>query len=485
LLGVFLPPNALIICIAGLGVTDINILFELIRPKYGFLNVSFVEPFSFRVSLSQSLHVGSIDLPCSFLTIIHPTSETHPHRPLALKTLARCLFQFASQAPPLSLRISRFVSSYTRTGAKGNNADQCELNSRLIQAGHRILSTSTIQKLVKSIEICRFLGRSKGNSSTAGNSSQGSGISVGGRRAQFQHEAQQDDGPRRPAWANWVTSEIIFHGRHFVLPPEPELPFASVSLGPQILDISFVASSSDSKLIAACSSNGSVAILSNGIELVATLTLHQRAATSCDFSPDSTFLVVCSDDCTVSVWSLIDRLTGRISARCIRIIKHNGAARLCQYDPEGISLCTSGSDCVGYMWFTPCWTNEANTPKFSAGDTQPIREHCRETSSCMQMLEGHTGHLTTCCWSCSEARGQVFVTGSVDQTLRIHRKKSVAAMWECTECLKFTASISRCDFDISGFTLVLSFHFQKSHLAYDMKSKRTTVIGTGELCNPK
>ncbi len=331
---------------------------------------------------------------------------------------------------------------------------------------------------MNSIEICRFLGRSKGNTNVVEIESKVSGLSVEARRAQSHHEVQQDDGPRRPAWANWVTSEILFQGRLFVLPPEPELPFASVSLGPQILNVSFVAASSDSKLIAACSSNGSVGILSHGIELVATLTLHQRAATSCDFSPDSNFLVVSSDDCTVSVWSLFDRLSGRISGRCIRIIKHDGAARLCRYDPDGRLLCTSGSDGVAYLWFTPCWTNEANIPKFSAGETQPIREHCRETASCTQILEGHTGHLTTCSWSDSIVGALVFVTGSVDQTVRIHRKNSAAALWECTECLKFTASISQCFFDISGFMLVMSFLSQKSLLAYDMKSKRTTVIGS-------
>jgi hypothetical protein len=119
---------------------------------------------------SHSMSAQSIS-PALFLR----SSIPHPRPTLIARSpLARCLFQFASQAPPLSLRISRFLSSYTRTGAKGNNADPCELNSRLIQAGHRILSTSTVQKLVKSIEICRFLGRSKGNSSTAGTSSQGS-----------------------------------------------------------------------------------------------------------------------------------------------------------------------------------------------------------------------------------------------------------------------------------------------------------------------
>jgi WD40 repeat protein len=378
------------------------------------------------------------------------------------------------------------MSSYRKAGAKEIDANQCELNRRLIQAGHRMLSTSTIQSLVKSIEICRLLGRSRGNPNIAEIESKVSGRTIEARQAQSHHQVQQDDdGPRRPAWANWVTSEILFHRRLFVLPPEPELPFASISLGPQILNVSFVTTSSDSKFIAACSSNGCVAILSNGIELVATLTLHQRAATSCDFSPDSNFLVVSSDDCTVSVWSLIDRLSGRISGRCIRVIKHDGPARLCRYDPEGRLLCTSGSDFIAYLWFTPCWTNEANTPKFSAGDTQPIREHCRETASCMQMLEGHTGHLTTCCWSDSKAGGHAFVTGSIDQTLRIHRKNSAAALWECTECLKFTASISQCFFDISGFMLVLSFHSQKSLLAYDMKSKRTTVIGTDNPNRPK
>jgi WD40 repeat protein len=349
-----------------------------------------------------------------------------------------------------------------------------------------MLSASTIQRLIKSIEICRFLGRSKGNPSPYSAETQVK-VSLSSVEVGRHNKVQENnrDRPRRPAWANWVTSEIVFQGRLFVLPPEPELPFASVSLCPQISDISFVTTSSDSKLTAACSSNGRVAILGNGIELMATLTLHQRAVNSCDFSPDSAFLVVSSDDCTVSVWSLIDRLSGRISGRCIRIIKHDGAARLCKYDPEGRLLCTSGSDGIAYMWFTPCWTNEANIPKFSAGETRPIREHCRETASCMQMLEGHTGHLTTCCWSEEGAGENVFITGSFDQTLRIHRRRSAASMWECTECLKFSAPISQCDIDIAGSLLVLSFHSQNSLLAYNMRSRKTTVIGTDDSHRPK
>ena len=348
---------------------------------------------------------------------------------------------------------------------------QCELNLRFLRAGYKIFSHSTIQNLIKSIETCRLLSKSKVQTQVKEIASRAPAREGRPHTSQFDFK---DAEPRRPCWANWITGEFQFHGQVFVLPPEPELPFASISLGVGISEIIFVATSPDRRLIAVCDSSGKVAILANGLEYTTTLRQHQRAVRCCDFSKDSTFLAAASDDCTVSVWSIVDKFSGRVAARCLRIIKHDGAARLCRYDPTGQVLCTSGGDGIAYIWYIPCWTNEDNNPRLAPAATQPIREHCRETASCAQTILGHTGHLTACCWS---RLGDVFVTGSFDQTARIHRKAPVTSLWACTESLKFTAPVLWCDFDSYDSILMLSFHHQDSMLAYDMHKKTTLKIG--------
>ena len=352
------------------------------------------------------------------------------------------------------------------------NSNQCELNRRLLHAGFRTFSNSTIHSLIKSIETCRVLRRHE--SQVQARVSAGPSISAPESRPQTNLENRAEAEPRRPAWVNWVTSEFLFHGRYFVMHPQPELPFASVALGSSLSEIIFVATSPNRRLTAACDSSGKIALLTNGLEYTTTLRLHQRAVTCCDFSPDSAFLAAASDDCTVSVWSVTDKLSGRVVGRCLRIMKHDGAARLCRYDPTRQFLCTSGGDGVAFMWYIPCWTNDFNLPRGGAVEQQPIREHCRETASCAQTIEGHTAYLSACCWS---GRGDIFVTGSFDQTIRIHARAVSSGLWHCTESLKFSAPVAQCDFDSYDSVLVLSFIRHQSLLVYDVRLKTTIALG--------
>ncbi|NEQ36963.1 MAG: hypothetical protein F6K40_12050 [Okeania sp. SIO3I5] len=107
-----------------------------------------------------------------------------------------------------------------------------------------------------------------------------------------------------------------------------------------VFDIDF---SSDGKTIATASDDGSVKLWNFQMELLQTLTGYNSGVSDIDFSPNGKTIATASDDGTVKLWNLQGQVLQTIKA-------HNGGVSDIDFSPDGKTIATASDDGTVKLW---------------------------------------------------------------------------------------------------------------------------------------
>jgi hypothetical protein len=276
----------------------------------------------------------------------------------------------------------------------------CELNRRIKDRGGSIFTTATLDHLLNAIEFKELVARkNQGTIQRALSAEEDDGDDDVAESAHWMHNQPSFSkksrtlaaSSRRPLYLNSMSNERKFNEKAWAScdADTPEDPYATLHLKAPMshVDITYIAISADSALLAACGSDGNVALV-YALEHVATLSRHSKAVRHCCFSADKKLLASASEDCTVCVWELSTDVAGVLAGRCVRELSHDSLVRCCCFHPSGQVLCTAGDDLVACLWYIPCWKQSTSGRQMLvSGSSKVVTEHWKfPGSSCTQVL---------------------------------------------------------------------------------------------------
>jgi hypothetical protein len=271
----------------------------------------------------------------------------------------------------------------------------CELNRRVKDKGGSMFTTATLEHLLSSIEFKELVARKNQETIKRATSSEDDGEARDSR--QWMHSQQTFSKKqmtlaapsRRPLYMNTMNNSRKFNEKAWAASDvkTPEEPFATLQLKAPMshTDITYIAISADSSLVAACGCDGNVALV-YALEHVYTLSMHKKAVRHCSFNCDKTLLASASEDCTVCVWELSMEASSP-TGKCVRVLSHDSLVRCCCFHPTEQILCTAGDDLAACLWYIPCW-KESNTGKqvLLHGNSKVVMEQWNfPGSSCTQV----------------------------------------------------------------------------------------------------